>query len=115
MIKIWTTTNPAMDTVSFRGIKRDGNNTFHINTDKYGLAYELKEEGLHVDSFMELRREEAIEFLKSMVECARDFGIKIPEDEQNTLVDTLKEDKDWMKGIIEKLTDPTIIEVNNEI
>ena len=105
-MRLWVVEDQVLGNLKFLWVDRGRDHTDHFKITEEGNAVFIrKEKGLHVEPFLILPREMGIQFLKEMINCARQYGLKIPEDYNNGVVDGLKGDKQWLQSIVEKLID----------
>lgn len=105
-MRLWVVEDQVLGNLKFFWVDRGRDDTHHVKISEEGDAvFTRKEKGLQVEPFLILPREMGIQFLKGMINCVREYGLKIPEDYNNGVVDGLKDDKRWLQSIVEKLTD----------
>lgn len=94
------------DTVSFHAVRHVDSKSHHIKITEDGdMVATVKEKGLHIEPFLKLPKDLAVDFLRAMLDAAREYGINIPEDSNLSQISDLKTDKEWQRKIIEKLLD----------
>lgn len=105
-MKIFTTKNQHLDTVSFHAVRRHPEGTEHITVEGDALISTMKEKGLCIAPFIkDLPIELAKDFMIGMIEAAREYGLEIREDSKNERMEDLKNDKEWLRSIVDKLID----------